>query len=180
MQSVAEGEREPAVPAEGRTTMDRWNVGILIFDGVEVLDFAGPFEVFSRTRLTPGSDSRRSDDSAPFSVFTVAKSRAPVRATGDLEVVPRHGFADAPHIDLLLVPGGFGTRRLVDDPETLDHEECHVEAGGHAGRGDDAVVHHALVAHHPDARVDLLQQVEGEEMSGGAPALQQARAREQE
>ena len=74
MQSVAEGEREPAVPAEGRTTMDRWNVGILIFDGVEVLDFAGPFEVFSRTRLTPGSDSRRSDDSAPFSVFTVAKS----------------------------------------------------------------------------------------------------------
>ena len=38
--------------------MDRWNVGILIFEGVEVLDFAGPFEVFSRTRLTPGSDRR--------------------------------------------------------------------------------------------------------------------------
>ena len=114
------GETEPAVPAEGRTTMDRWNVGILIFDGVEVLDFAGPFEVFSRTRLMPGSDSRRSEDSAPFSVFTVAKSRAPIRTTGDLEVVPHHGFADAPHIDLLLVPGGFGTRRLLDDPETLD------------------------------------------------------------
>ena len=40
--------------------MDRWNVGILIFDGVEVLDFAGPFEVFSRTRLHAGPDSRRS------------------------------------------------------------------------------------------------------------------------
>jgi len=100
--------------------MDRWSVGILIFDGVEVLDFAGPFEVFSRTRLTPGSESRRSDDSAPFSVFTVAKSRAPIRTTGDLQVVPHHGFADAPPIDLLLVPGGFGTRALVDDAPTLD------------------------------------------------------------
>ena len=100
--------------------MDRWTVGILIFDGVEVLDFAGPFEVFSRTRLTPGAESRRSDDSAPFSVFTVAKSRASIRTTGDLEVVPHHGFADAPPIDLLLVPGGFGTRALVDDAPTLD------------------------------------------------------------
>lgn len=99
--------------------MDRWNVGILLFDGVEVLDFAGPFEVFSRTRLTPGAASRRTDDSAPFEVFTVARTRAPVRATGGLEVVPRHGFADAPRIDLLVVPGGFGTRALLDDEEVL-------------------------------------------------------------
>lgn len=40
--------------------MDKWNVGILIFDGVEILDFAGPYEVFSRTRLAPGAESRRS------------------------------------------------------------------------------------------------------------------------
>ena len=100
--------------------MDRWNVGILIFDGVEVLDFAGPYEVFSRTRLTAGSDSRRSEESAPFSVFTVAKTRASIRTTGDLEVVPHFGFAEAPPIDLLLVPGGFGTRALVNDAETLD------------------------------------------------------------
>jgi transcriptional regulator GlxA family with amidase domain len=100
--------------------MDRWNVGILIFDGVEVLDFAGPFEVFSRTRLQAGPDSRRSEDAAPFSVFTVARTRAPIKTTGNLEVVPHHGFADAPPIDLLLVPGGFGTRALVNDAETLD------------------------------------------------------------
>ena len=61
--------------------MDKLNVGILIFDDVEVLDFAGPFEVFSRTRLTPGTDSRRSEASAPFDVFTVARTAAPaVRA----------------------------------------------------------------------------------------------------
>jgi transcriptional regulator GlxA family with amidase domain len=53
--------------------MNRLNTGIFIFDGVEVLDLAGPFEVFSRARLVPGVESRRSDDSAPFTVFTVAR-----------------------------------------------------------------------------------------------------------
>jgi transcriptional regulator GlxA family with amidase domain len=99
--------------------MDPTNVGILIFDDVEVLDFAGPFEVFSRTRLVPGVESRRSDEGAPFRVFTVARTRDPITATGGLTVVPGHGFADSPRIDLLVVPGGFGTRRLLQDEETL-------------------------------------------------------------
>ena len=97
-----------------------WNVGILIFDQVEVLDFAGPFEVFSRTRVDPRREALRTDEGAPFRPFTVAKTTAPVTATGGLRVVPQHGFADAPRIDLLVVPGGFGTRALVDDQETLD------------------------------------------------------------
>jgi len=100
--------------------MDKWNVGIFIFDGVEVLDFAGPFEVFSRTRLHPGVESRRSEESAPFRVFTVAKSRASISATGGLQVIPHFACADAPHIDLLVVPGGFGTRSLLQDAETLE------------------------------------------------------------
>jgi transcriptional regulator GlxA family with amidase domain len=100
--------------------MDRWNVGILVFDGVEILDFAGPFEVFSRTRLVAGAASRRSEDSAPFNVFTVAKSSAPVRTTGELIVTPHYRFGEAPKIDLLLVPGGQGTRPLLDDPETVE------------------------------------------------------------
>ena len=100
--------------------MDKWYVGILIFDGVEVLDFAGPFEVFSRTRLTPGPESRRSEETAPFHVFTVARSLSSVNATGGLRVLPHHDFAGAPRIDLLLIPGGFGTRALIDDTETLD------------------------------------------------------------
>lgn len=100
--------------------MDQLNVGILIFEDVEILDFAGPFEVFSRTRLTPGPESRRGDDGAPFRVFTVAKTAAPVLATGGLEVVPAYSFGDAPRIDLLVAPGGFGTRPLLKDRETLD------------------------------------------------------------
>jgi transcriptional regulator GlxA family with amidase domain len=100
--------------------MEQWRVGILVFDGVEVLDFAGPFEVFSRTRLVPGIEARRSELSAPFDVFTVARSREPVTATGGLVVLPRHSFEDAPHIDLLVVPGGFGTRALLKDEAVLD------------------------------------------------------------
>ena len=100
--------------------MEKVTVGILVFDDVEVLDFSGPFEVFSRTRTTPGPESRRSDDTAPFRVVTVAKTREPVTATGGLVVTPHHGFSDAPKIDLLLVPGGFGTRPLIDDAETID------------------------------------------------------------
>ncbi|HEY4596807.1 MAG TPA: DJ-1/PfpI family protein [Thermoanaerobaculia bacterium] len=99
--------------------METLNVGILLFDNVEVLDFAGPFEVFSRTRLHPGVEARRSEEGAPFQVFTVARTHDPVTATGGLTVVPRHDFADVPRIDLLVVPGGFGTRRLLNDEETL-------------------------------------------------------------
>jgi transcriptional regulator GlxA family with amidase domain len=131
--AILEKAREPIsipnpredVSSQGRsrpreeTAMETINVGILLFDNVEVLDFAGPFEVFSRTRLQPGVEARRSEEGAPFQVFTVARTRDPVTATGGLTVVPRHGFADAPRIDLLVVPGGFGTRRLLNDEETL-------------------------------------------------------------
>src|SRR5215210_2782353 len=96
----------------------RKNVGILIFDDVEVLDFAGPFEVFSRTRTVAGADSRRSDDSAPFHTFTVARSEI-VTAIGGLKVMPHHLWSDAPAIDILVIPGGFGTRALLNDEPTL-------------------------------------------------------------
>lgn len=100
--------------------MEKLNVGILLFDEVEVLDFAGPFEVFSRTRLTPGIEARRSDDSAPFNVFTVARGDTAISATGGLRVLPDYTFDTAPAIDLLVVPGGFGTRPLLDDADMLD------------------------------------------------------------
>ena len=100
--------------------MQRRNVAILIFDDVEVLDFAGPFEVFSRTRLQGGVESRLAEEGAPFEVFTVARTTAQVAAVGGLLVTPHHSFTDAPKIDVLLVPGGVGTRRLLEDAEVLD------------------------------------------------------------
>jgi transcriptional regulator GlxA family with amidase domain len=100
--------------------VEKLRVGIFLFDGVEVLDFAGPFEVFSRTRLTSGSESRRSEETAPFEVFTVAAAAGAVLATGGLRVVPHFDFASAPRIDLLVIPGGFGTRALLEDTAALD------------------------------------------------------------
>jgi transcriptional regulator GlxA family with amidase domain len=76
---------------------------ILIFDDVEVLDFCGPFEVFSVCN--------RWSDPAAFRVLTVAMKPGPVIANGGLSINPHHIISEAPRPDLLLVPGGIGTRR---------------------------------------------------------------------
>ena len=99
--------------------MQKLRTGILLFENVEVLDFAGPYEIFSRTRVEPGVESRRSEATAPFEVFTVARTTAPLRAVGGLGVVPDHGFEDCPPLDVLVVPGGFGTRALLEDEAHL-------------------------------------------------------------
>ena len=99
--------------------MKKINVGILIFDEVEVLDFAGPFEVFSRTRLLKGAESRRSNDSAPFTPFTVSIDKEPVTATGGLKIISDYTIKDCPKIDILIVPGGLGTRTLLNNESLL-------------------------------------------------------------
>lgn len=86
------------------------NVAILIFDEVEVLDFCGPFEVFSVAGRRGGLD--------PFNVYTVAQTAGPVLARNNLSVNPTHTLADCPRPDVLLVPGGYGTRREMHN-ETL-------------------------------------------------------------
>ena len=96
----------------------RRNVGILLFDDVEVLDFAGPFEVFSRTRTVAGAESRRNEDSAPFHTFTIARNHI-VTAIGGLKVIAHHSWTEAPPIDILVIPGGFGTRALLNDDAAL-------------------------------------------------------------
>ncbi len=83
------------------------NVAILIFDDVEVLDFAGPFEVFSV--------AGRGQEPRPFSVYTVAGQAGPVTARGGLSVNPRYTTGDCPPPRILVVPGGSGTRLAVED-----------------------------------------------------------------
>jgi transcriptional regulator GlxA family with amidase domain len=97
--------------------MNKYTVGILIFDDVEVLDFAGPFEVFSTTRL-PGRDS--GDDERPFQVVTIAEGPGLVSCRGDLLVQPHHTIEEHPPLDILLVPGGPGTRREDRNQRLLD------------------------------------------------------------
>ena len=91
-------------------------VGILIFPAVEVLDFCGPYEVFSVTRL---DEERRREDSSPFEVLLVAQTAEPVVATGGLRVIPDVTLDTCPVLDILVVPGGWGTRREIGNQRLL-------------------------------------------------------------
>ncbi len=87
-------------------------VAILIFDDVEVLDFCGPFEVFSL--------AGRSLSEKPFEVFTVAEKTDPVTARNGLSVNASYTTANCPQADILVVPGGMGTRRESNNQPLID------------------------------------------------------------
>jgi transcriptional regulator GlxA family with amidase domain len=89
-------------------------LAILVFPDAETLDFAGPYEVFSVASVIaePKKSSR-------FDVKLVAQNPGLVAARHGFTVQATHGFADLPRPDILLVPGGFGTRALVNDPATI-------------------------------------------------------------
>jgi transcriptional regulator GlxA family with amidase domain len=86
------------------------NVGIYIFDNMEVLDFAGPYEVFTCAARVAGE--------ALFAVRTIGASSAPVRARAGLLLHPEATFADAGPLDLLIVPGGVVSGELAR-PEVI-------------------------------------------------------------
>jgi transcriptional regulator GlxA family with amidase domain len=89
------------------------NLAILIFDEVEVLDFCGPFEVFGVTGV-------RDQGERPFHVYTVAEKAGPVLARNGLSVNPGFTFANCPPPDILLVPGGQGTRREIHNESLVN------------------------------------------------------------
>ena len=97
--------------------MQKKRVGIVIFEGVEVLDFCGPFEVFSISRL---DERKRFEDPSPFEVLLVAQENGLVVTTGGMKVIPHHTFATCPEPDILVVPGGWGVRREISNPVLLE------------------------------------------------------------
>ncbi len=90
------------------------NVAIMVFEGVEVLDFAGPYEVFS----VAGAAMPR-QPYAPFFTYTVGLTEQTVSTTGALRVTPHYSYQNCPAPDLLIVPGGNGARRLLKHPALL-------------------------------------------------------------
>ena len=87
------------------------NVAILVFDDIEILDFAGPYEVFnvaSQTTTPPA-----------FFVFNVGLSHQPVIGRGRFIVTPAYAIDDCPQPDILIVPGGYGTRPLLKHEKLL-------------------------------------------------------------
>jgi transcriptional regulator GlxA family with amidase domain len=96
--------------------MERKQVGIVLYEDVEVLDFCGPFEVFSVTRL---NEEKRREELSPFQAFLVAESTSPVVATGGMKVVPDYDLESCPKLDILLVPGGWGFRPQMNNERLL-------------------------------------------------------------
>lgn len=97
-------------------------VQILVFDAVEALDFAGPYEVFTTASRVHGRahPSAPSTPSPPlFDVACVSRNGQPVKARAGLRVLPEHSFASSPACELLVVPGGVVDGAMVC-PFTLE------------------------------------------------------------
>ena len=107
--------------------MERARAGILLFNDIEVLDFCGPFEVFSVTRL---DEARRREQPSPFEVLLVAETMDPVTTAGGMQVLPMASFAGCPALDILVVPGGMGTRKEMLNPAVLDFVRAQAAGAG--------------------------------------------------
>ena len=94
------------------------NIGILIFPDVEILDFCGPFEGFASTTLPAQTEGGA--ETRLFKVFTVAERPEIITCRGGLLVQPNHTLEDHPPLDLVVVPGGYGTEREQENPVVLD------------------------------------------------------------
>ncbi|MGH7842359.1 MAG: DJ-1/PfpI family protein [Candidatus Binataceae bacterium] len=85
--------------------MKQKTVGIVLFEGFELLDVFGPAEAYRSPQLKDA-----------FQLVMIAEARGVVTSAQGPQIVPNQSFADAPTFDLLMVPGGIGTRREVDNP----------------------------------------------------------------
>ena len=87
-----------------------YTTGILLFDQLEELDAIGPWEVFTMAADVRGSGK----------VVTISEHGGMVKCAKGLRIESDHSFADAPPLDIVLVPGGMGTRTEVDNKAVID------------------------------------------------------------
>jgi transcriptional regulator GlxA family with amidase domain len=92
--------------------MKKRNVAILLFDDVEVLDFAGPFEVLAVTDEL--------NNHTIFNMFTVAETHHAIKSRNGLSVNPDYALSDCPMPDVLIVPGGYGTRQVLEKGDIIE------------------------------------------------------------
>jgi len=84
----------------------------MLFERAELLDFAGPYEAFSSARYEDGTKC--------FNTFSVGQSKGTITSNNGLPCGVEYDFEDAPDIDILVVPGGQGTRTEIDNPVAID------------------------------------------------------------
>ena len=105
-------------PQPAMSKLKPQTVGILIFNDVEVLDFCGPYEVFAATTLSQQEPAK--EGIKPFDVLTIAEHDTAIRCRGGMVVLPSCSIEDHPPLDILVVPGGRGVRRELDNPPILN------------------------------------------------------------
>lgn len=109
---------QPGVcPVCGRTLIKQSNlknVAIFIYDGMEILDFSGPGEVFAAARPESGA----------FRVFTVAAAKDPIISQGFVKILPEFSIEDCPRPDIIVLPGG-STRASVENPRVIEWIQTH-------------------------------------------------------
>lgn len=94
--------------------MSHRKIGILLFNEVEVMDFAGPFEVFSITENEEGKGKA-------FEVHTIARKKELIITRNGIKIQPDYDFHDAPQFDILIIPGGYGAEEIeLHNQETID------------------------------------------------------------
>ena len=91
------------------------SVGIFIFNDVEVLDFTGPFEVFSIARKQAGGEKQYL-----YSVCLIGLTDGAIITRGGMEVRPHFSINSHPQLDRLIIPGGYGTRALMHDESLIN------------------------------------------------------------
>ena len=107
--------------------------GIILYPDFEELDAIGPYEVLGMLgKLDP-----------EWRIVTIADKAGPVRSLSGLNVVADHGFDDAPALDVILVPGGLGSRKATDDTRLVNY----VRQSGQAAAWVTSVCTGAMILH---------------------------------
>ena len=156
------------------------HVAILAFDEVEALDLAGPYEVFT----TASRMALQADPGAPppFEVSCVARNQEVVRARAGMAIVPTHGFAERPPVDVLIVPGGV-VNAVMTCQETLHwiasmHPHTLLTASVCTGAfllAASGVLHNGPVTTHWEDQADLAQQFPALDVRSGMRWVEQGK-----
>jgi putative intracellular protease/amidase len=106
--ACAQANKPAQTVAAQKTTASR-NLAILIFDGVQIIDYTGPYETFGHVY---------NDDAPAFNIYTVSEKTNPITTSMGMSVNPKYSFENAPKPDVLLIPGG-DVRGQLDNPTVL-------------------------------------------------------------
>lgn len=106
------GSATRADGAHGCQTPRMTTIGVFVFEGAEELDIVGPWEVLTMWAQVAPEDG--------VEVVAVAREAGPVRCAKGMRILPDRTWEDCPPLDVLVYPGGFGTRRQLGDEQIIE------------------------------------------------------------